>query len=184
MEINHCLKDIINFLLFNTCCFCFLSFGEGHSRFSLSTKVFLGCLLIRFLQNYTHIYESRLKGSKPDPWRRAIAEHFPCGNTLHYSDKTRKSNLIYSFDPSVPIIHRSQWDLQTTSSVRTKLDRNKFLLGGHFWRVHVKWGSIEGHHLRVCSWFFSSVPHILFVLLGLFLRWEVSVSTLVVLCGV
>ena len=50
----------------------------------------------------------------------------------------------------------------------------KFLLGDQHWHVHVK-GSMGECHLWVLSCFFSSVPHVLFVLLGWFLTWYIYI---------
>ena len=50
---------------------------------------------------------------------------------------------------------------------------NKILLVSQQWRVVVK-GFIEERHLWVHPWFFSRVPLVLFILLGLFVRWEAS----------
>ena len=59
---------------------------------------------------------------------------------------------------------------------------NKFLLVGQHWHVH-ELGSTEERHSWVGLCFSGSVPHVLFVLHGWFLRWEVSGCT-VVLCVV
>ena len=56
---------------------------------------------------------------------------------------------------------------------------NKFLLVSQYWHVHVK-GSIRERRLWVRPCLSSSVPHALFVLLGWFLRREVSGRTIVV----
>ena len=64
---------------------------------------------------------------------------------------------------------------------RAVIDRS--LLVGQHWHDHLK-KSIEEHHLWVRPCSSSSVPHVLFILLGWFYRWEVSGCTAVVLWGV
>ena len=56
----------------------------------------------------------------------------------------------------------------------------KSLLVGQLWCIHV-WESIRECCLWVCFYFSSSAPHVVFVFLGCFLRWEVSGRTTAVL---
>ena len=82
-------------------------------------------------------------------------------------------DFLDSLSPFVPIIHRSWHGLQTISSVRTELMQNNSQLVNQYCSVHVL-GSIEECRFWVSPCFFSSVPFVLFVLLGWFVRWEVS----------
>ena len=60
---------------------------------------------------------------------------------------------------------------------------DKFLLVSQHLHIHVK-GSIGERCLWVCPYFSDSVLHVLFVLFGWFLRWEVSICTTAVLWDV
>ena len=53
------------------------------------------------------------------------------------------------------------------------------LLVGQYWHIHVK-GSVEERHLWVCPCFSSRISYVLLVLVGWFLRWEISGLTAVV----
>ena len=61
-----------------------------------------------------------------------------------------------------------------------RADKCKFLLLGQHWSVHVL-EFIRVCHLWVCPYFTCSTPHVFFVLLGWFLRWEVDGHTVSVL---
>ena len=64
-----------------------------------------------------------------------------------------------------------------------KADINKFLLVGLEYRIHVN-GSIKVNHLRVHPGFYTSTPHVLFILLWWFVRLEVGKRTVAVLWGI
>ena len=60
------------------------------------------------------------------------------------------------------------------------LSCRNFLLVGQHWHIHVK-GSIGECHLWLYPCLSSNVPHVLFILLERFLRWEVSGGKAVIL---
>ena len=76
--------------------------------------------------------------------------------------------------------HLLRLDLPNYIQCPHRADVTKFLLVSQYWYVHVQ-GSMEEYYLWVCLCFYSSVLHVLFILLGWFLRWEVSGQTTVVL---
>ena len=83
-------------------------------------------------------------------------------------------SLSLSLSPTVPIIHRLQQLFQTTSYVRIELK-----LVSSWWLVDTCTSMCRGS-LRTSIMSCISVPHVFFVLLGGFLRWEVSGRTAVV----
>ena len=89
--------------------------------------------------------------------------------TLSFSVHSYRLSLMVGFLYFIPCPHRG--------------DIKKFLLVGKCWHIHVK-GSIEERHLWICLCSNNSIPQVLFVLLGWFLRWEVNGCTAVVSWGV
>ena len=64
-----------------------------------------------------------------------------------------------------------------------RADIFKFSQVGHHWCIHVL-ESIEEHCWWVHSYFSSSAPHILFLLFGWFVRWEVGGRTEATFSGI
>ena len=109
-----------------------------------------------------------------------------------------KSNSHYCFDIFIIIINKSRWQhrlpwffpsihpyrssfpagLPKLHPVPHRAYINKCFLVVQHWHVHVE-GSIEESHLWVRP-YLSSVSHVMFVLLGWLLRWEVGNHTAVV----
>ena len=92
------------------------------------------------------------------------------------------SFAIHPYHPSLPAnppnsVHTG---LPNHTQCPYRDDVNMFLQVSQLWHVHVL-GSVEKHRLKVCPCFSSSASHVLIVLLGRFMRWEVSGRTAAVL---
>ena len=89
------------------------------------------------------------------------------------SYRTDSMDFSDTLSPSILIIHCPPAVLPNYILYPHRADVNRFLLVSQHWLIHVL-GSIEEHHSWVFPCFSSSVLHVLFVLLGWFLWWEVS----------